>query len=205
MIEIDKHKVYESHGYRFINFIELSLDQKKMILEWRNHEKVRLMMLHKDPILLDDHLRFIDGLTNRTDCFYWMVVAPDETPIGVLDLLHIDRENDSAEFGNYMNPNEAGRGFDFLIECNYFIFSILRLGNNLLTVNAKNKEVLLFIQYLGGAFEDIEQVGDETYYVSKHANGDNILQNYENLSLADYARFVRKNKKNINVQLKKIK
>lgn len=201
MIEIDRQKIYESHGYKFKNFICLTDEEKRMVLQWRNHKIVRNKMVNKEPISLESHLLYIESLKTRTDCYYWLVYYPDGAPIGVLDLLHVDKENDTAEFGEYLNPDTAGLGFEFLIECNFFIFGILKLGNNLLTVNVNNKEVLLFVKYTGGSFEGIEQIGEESFYVSKHANGDYILKNYNKLSLLDYARFIKKNRNNINFNI----
>ena len=168
MIEIDKHKVYESHGYRFINFIELSLDQKKMILEWRNHEKVRLMMVNKDPISLQSHLDYIRTLENRNDCFYWLVEGSDKSFVGVLDLLHVDLNSDMGELGFYLNPSEAGKGFEFMIECNYFVYGVLKLGNNHVTVNSRNKEILLFNEYVGTSYEGSEVIDGELFFYNKH-------------------------------------
>ena len=198
MIEIDKYKEYESHGYRFRNFLLLADEEKRMVLDWRNHEKVRSMMVNKDIIPLENHLRFIESLKDRVDCYYWLVFSPDNSPIGVLDLLHVDKKNDIAEFGNYLNPDEAGRGFEFLIECNYFLFGQMQLGYNVLTVNVNNKETLLFIKYTGGNFERIEEIDGDFFYVNHRAKGNYIVENYDKLTLLDYARFVRKNRNSIN-------
>lgn len=201
MIKIDRHKVYESHGYHFINFIDLTLDQKKMILEWRNHENVRKMMVHKEPINLVDHLKFIDELEERDDCYYWMVKDPTGAEVGVLDLIHVDYAKDEGEIGYYINPEATGKGFEFMIECNYFVYFQLQLGNNIVTINVKNKDVLIFNKYLGASFEYKEQIGTDSFYINKHAKGDYIINHYAEFNLLDYARFVKKNKNNITFNL----
>lgn len=197
MIKIDKHKVYESHGYKFVNFIDLTLDQKKMVLEWRNHEKVRNMMVNKELIPLEGHLKFIDGLNDKNDSYYWLVVDSNNSPIGVLDLIHVNMACDSGELGFYLNPDAAGMGFEFMIECNFFIYGVIGLGNNKVTVNINNKEILLFNKYIGTVYEGTERIGDEVFFVSRHSNGKFILDHYASFSLADYARFIRKNKNSI--------
>lgn len=201
MIKIDKHKVYESHGYHFVNFVDLTLDQKKMVLEWRNHEKVRNMMVNKDIIPLEGHLNFIDGLNDRNDSYYWLVNDANNSPIGVLDLIHVNMSCDSGELGFYLNPDATGLGFEFMIECNFFIYGVLKLGNNHVTVNVNNKEILLFNKYVGTIYEGKEIIGDEVFYVSRHSNGKYILDHYADFSLADYARFIRKNKNSININI----
>lgn len=194
MIRIDKHKIYESHGYHFINFLDLSKEQKKMVLSWRNHDKVRNMMVNRDPISLDNHLKFIEGLKERTDCYYWIVEDPSGDEVGVLDLIHVDYDKDEGEIGYYINPEESGKGFEFMIECNYFVYSQLQLGNNLVTVNINNKDILLFNKYLGSTFESVEKIGDEFFYVNKHGKGDYLVNHYDEFNILDYARFVKKYK-----------
>ena len=200
MIRIDKHKIYESHGYLFINFVDISKEQKEMILSWRNSEKVRNMMVNTNPISLEEHLKFIEGLKERTDCYYWIVVDPIGVDIGVLDVIHVDYDKDEGEIGYYINPNEAGIGFEFMKECNFFVFSQLKLRNNLVTVNVNNRDILLFTKYLGSSFESIETIGTESFFVNKHGCGDYLIQHYDELSLLDYARFVRKYK-SINLKM----
>lgn len=198
MIQIDRNKIYESHGYRFKNFVCLTEDEKKMILEWRNHEKVRSVMVNKDVISLEDHLKFINSLENRDDCYYWLVIDPTGVNVGVLDVVHIDWDKDVGEIGFYLNQDELGKGFQFMIECDYFVFSQLQLGNNLVTVNINNKDIHIFNKYIGVQYEGIEVIDNKRFFVSKHANGKYLIQHYDELNLKDYARFVRRNKNSVN-------
>lgn len=197
MIRIDKHKIYESHGYHFINFVDLSKEQKEIVLSWRNHDKVRNMMVNKEPISLNNHLKFIEGLKEREDCYYWLVEDPSGVEVGVLDIIHVDYDNDEGEIGYYINPEESGKGFEFMIECNYFVYSQLQLGNNLVTVNVNNKDILLFIKYIGSTLESVEKIGDDLFYVNKHGKGDYLVNHYDEFNILDYARFVKKNKNTI--------
>ena len=194
MIQIDKQKVYESHGYKFKNFVCLSEEEKLMILEWRNHEKVRNMMVNKDIIPLENHLAFIESLKNREDCYYWLVTEASGANVGVIDIIHIDMDKDQGEIGYYLNQEELGKGFDFMIECLYFVYSQIKLGFNLVTVNTNNRDILLFNKYLGTTFDTIKRIGDEEFYVNERANGSYILEHYKEFSLLNYARFVKKNK-----------
>lgn len=196
MIEIDRNKIYESHGYKFKNFVCLTYDEQLMILQWRNNENVRNVMVNKDLISKEDHLQFINGLKSRSDCYYWLVIDPQGTDIGVLDITHIDRNNDQGEVGFYLNPSEAGKGFIFMIECDYFVFSLLKLKNNVVTVNANNRDILLFHKYIGETFETIEIIGDELFFINRHSNGDYLLKHYNDFSLTSYAKFVKNNRHN---------
>ena len=197
MIKIDKKKIYESHGYEFKNFTTLSLEEKLLVLEWRNHDKVRSVMVNHDIISEKDHLKFIDSLQERDDCAYWLVTDSYGAKVGVLDLIHIDSKNNSGEIGYYINPDEAGNGFQFMIECLFFIYSQVKLGNNMVTINVNNRDILMFNKYIGTTFEGVERISNEYFYINRHTNGDYILQHYDEFSLLDYAKFVRKNKKSV--------
>lgn len=201
MIQIDKKKIYESHGYKFKNFVSLTLEEKLMILEWRNNNKVRKMMVNKDIISETEHLRFIENLKEREDCFYWLVVDREGNDIGVLDIIHVDEKNDAGELGFYLNPLEVGKGFEFVLECDYFIFNTIKLGNNLITIDVDNKDVLMLNAYFGTTFEGIKEIEGKKYYYNNHTNGKNLVRRYHEFRLRDYIAFMKAHK-NIVEELK---
>ena len=69
---------------KLINFIDLSLEEKIMVLGWRNHPEIRKWMYNQDEIKLEEHLNFIDSLKLRKDKLYFLVKKEDEF-IGVID------------------------------------------------------------------------------------------------------------------------
>ena len=179
MIKIDKKKIYESNGYKFKNFVILTQEEKLMILEWRNNDKVRKVMVNKDIILEDDHLRFIEGLNEREDCYYWLVEDADGNDIGVLDIIHVNEVNDVGEIGFYLNPAQSGMGFYFVIECEFFIYNTIKLGCNLSTVDVDNKDVLMLNTYLGAVYEGVKEINGRKFYYNNHSNGRHILSRYK--------------------------
>lgn len=197
MIQIDRQKIYESHGYKFKNFVCLTDEDKMMILNWRNHENIRKEMVNKELISVENHFRFFESLKNRSDCYYWLVTDNEGTRLGVLDLVHIKETADVGEIGFYLNQEELGRGFDFMLESLFFVFGVLRLGNNLVTVDVNNEEVVLFNKYIGTKFDGIKEIDGNRFYYCDRMTGEHLLKHYEDFSLLDYARFVRKNKRNI--------
>ncbi|RUM45338.1 MAG: UDP-4-amino-4,6-dideoxy-N-acetyl-beta-L-altrosamine N-acetyltransferase [Hydrogenimonas sp.] len=86
-----------------INFIDTSLEEKKMILEWRNHPNIRKWMYNQKIIDLSSHLAFIDSLRYSQDKLYFLVKKAEQY-IGVIDFTKIDHNNKSAYFGLYANP-----------------------------------------------------------------------------------------------------
>ena len=165
-----------------------------MILKWRNHEKVRNMMVNKEIIPLESHLRFIESLKDRDDCFYWLVTDSNGDYVGVLDIIHVDYDKDLGEIGFYLNPEELGKGFEFMIEVDYFVFHQLSLKYNIVTVDMRNRDILLFDKYIGVSFDGIKEIEGIKYLYNNHATGDYIISHYDEFNLIDYARFVKKHK-----------
>ena len=58
---------------QLLNFIDLELKEKEMILEWRNHPDIRKWMYNQDEIKFEEHLNFIDSLKLRKDKLYFLV------------------------------------------------------------------------------------------------------------------------------------
>ena len=186
MIRIDKETIYESHGYTFRNVVTLNHAEKLKILMWRNSKQVRSVMVNKGIISEHDHLVFIEGLNNREDCYYWLVANRDGEDVGVLDLLHVDENKDVGELGYYMDPSFVGMGLEFVLECEFFVYHVLQLGNNVATVSVNNKAALLLNTYLGDTYEGVEEIDGESYFFNKHANGHYLIQHYQEFNLNDY-------------------
>lgn len=94
------------------NFIDLTHDERLDVLSWRNHESVRSHMYTTKPITLEEHLSFIDSLSNRADKRYFIVIKNGH-PIGVVDL--VDITETSASLGLYANPFSDRKGIGRII------------------------------------------------------------------------------------------
>lgn len=109
---------------KLINFIDLTLEEKKMVLLWRNHKEIKQWMYNTDDISIENHLKFIESLKNAIDKLYFLVKQDNEY-IGVIDFTNIT--NKSSDFGLYSNVDLKGAG-KILLEniCNY-AFNTLKL------------------------------------------------------------------------------
>jgi UDP-4-amino-4,6-dideoxy-N-acetyl-beta-L-altrosamine N-acetyltransferase len=107
-----------------INFIDLSLEEKKLILSWRNHPNIRKWMYNQNIIELKDHLNFIESLKNSKDKKYF-VVKKDDTYIGVIDFNNITKQ--SLVMGIYKNPNTYKSGNILLNTLIHYAFDILNV------------------------------------------------------------------------------
>jgi len=105
------------------NFIHLTLNEKKMILTWRNNPTIQKVMHNKQKITLDEHINFIETL-KISDSKKYFLVKEGDTYIGVIDFINIS--NNHAELGIYTNPNLKGYGKKLLnVLCSYAFDTML--------------------------------------------------------------------------------
>jgi len=90
------------------NFIDLTDEEKEMVLNWRNHPRIRENMYSSDEISLQEHLSFIENLKGDVKNRYFLV-----GDIGIIYFNNIHK--DFVEIGLYSNPKKYGVG-NFLIE-----------------------------------------------------------------------------------------
>jgi len=108
------------------NFTVLSSDELRLVLDWRNTERVRRMMSNPEKISWDNHIAYITSLSDRVDCCYYLVYV-GERPIGVIDLTEI------AADGSYANPGlytgeDSPLGTGLLLEYSVFLTIFDRFG-----------------------------------------------------------------------------
>ncbi|HEX5710240.1 MAG TPA: UDP-2,4-diacetamido-2,4,6-trideoxy-beta-L-altropyranose hydrolase [Sulfuricurvum sp.] len=130
-------KLIDSLKIELVNFVDLSLNDKKMILEWRNHPDVRKWMFTQDTIELHDHLAFIESLKNRRDSLYFLVKKGNQD-IGVIDFTDIDQKNRMTQFGIYTNPNLTRIGGLLMESIIDYAFRVLKIDTLTAEVFEKN-------------------------------------------------------------------
>ena len=132
---------------QLIDFVHLSDNEKRMVLEWRNHPNVKEWMYTSDNIALEAHLSFIDSLKHRSDKRYF-VVKNDKDYLGVIDFYNII--DDSCEFGLYVNPfaHTRGIGKELLTQSILYAFNALNVQTLVLEVFCNNtKAIHLYEKY----------------------------------------------------------
>ena len=123
-----------------INFIDISSEEKKMVLSWRNHQDIRKWMNNKNEITLKEHIKYIDSLSNKNDRIYFLVKELDNY-LGVIDFTSII-ENEFAEFGVYAKPNLIGIGSMLMNVIINYAFNILKLKKLIANVYANNEKAI---------------------------------------------------------------
>ena len=92
-------------GVELIDFLDMTLAEKEMVLSWRNNENIKRWMYSQDDIKLEDHLSYIDSLEVLIDKQY-LTVKKNDRYIGVIDFTNIDFENKITDFKNYLFLNK---------------------------------------------------------------------------------------------------
>ncbi len=91
------------------NFIDLSNDEKLMVLNWRNSGRIRENMHTNKIISKEEHFDFIESLKDDESKKYFLI-----NDIGVIYFNNI--KNCRAEIGLYANPTKFGVG-SLLMDC----------------------------------------------------------------------------------------
>ena len=155
-MQIDKNKVYTYDKYSYKNFVNLTDEELLMILQWRNHPKIRKCMNNTELIPVNSHLFYCHNLKNREDV-YWLIKKEDQ-PIGVLNIIDIDYDKGICEPGFYLAPDIMGRGESVFVLSNYKDFLLNGLGFNALVGHnyADNKPALVFTMFFGAEITSVE-------------------------------------------------
>ena len=129
------------NNIELINFTEMTLDEKKMVLSWRNHPEIKKWMYNSDDISLENHLVYIESLNNYTDKLYFLV-KQDNNYIGVIDFTNINKDTKSSEFGLYTNIDLKGVGKTLLNSICEYGFNHLSMQKLIAEAFAKNEKAI---------------------------------------------------------------
>lgn len=194
---IDKNKDYRIDSYLYRNFISLSLEEKEMVLGWRNHDSIRRWMNHSEVIPLENHLNYIESLKTREDVYYWLVYRDGEA-IGVVDILDLNIETGCAETGYYLNPEylDAGIGFEFYYYFKCFFHDVLLIEKGVGELLVGNVNSYMLITYFGGHAEKVTQRDTDTYLtmITTKESFDKVKDGANDL--LRFAKYIKKNKIN---------
>ncbi|MCD4784955.1 MAG: UDP-4-amino-4,6-dideoxy-N-acetyl-beta-L-altrosamine N-acetyltransferase [Candidatus Eremiobacteraeota bacterium] len=149
MIELQTN--FDINSTEIINFLNLSGEEREMVLSWRNHYNVRMWMYSDNKISLNEHINFIDRLAGDTNNFYWIVKNKDGISLGTIYLNKIDFKNKHAYIGIYSNPyNEFKTKGTLLIQCiKKLAFKVAELHTLKLEVIENNKKAINFYKKSG--------------------------------------------------------
>jgi len=123
------------------NFINLTLDEKKEVLEWKNHKDIRKWMYNKNKISLENHLKFIDSLKDDKLRLYFKVDN--------LGVINYKIKNSYAEIGLHKNPTKTKVGNVLMQKLIEYGFNELKLNKLLLYVYEDNLNAINLYKKFG--------------------------------------------------------
>lgn len=149
------------------NFINLTVNEKEMVRNWRNNNAIRKWCYFEHIITVEEHYKFLKKLEADNHNFYWLVRNNNDY-IGVVCLNRVDFKNRNAYLGIYSNPLIEGVG-NSLIDClKRIAFDIAHLHALKLEVIENNKKAISFFEKSGFKKEGI--LIDFIYKEGKYKN-----------------------------------
>lgn len=131
------------------NFIDLTEQEARLVLSWRNDSRIKKWMHTKEDISWEAHLRFIESLKSTRHKDYFLVLDKEEY-LGVIDLNH--------EFlGIYANPHKQRVGDVLLQEIIEFAFTCKGLPRLKAEVYKENTKAIKLYERFG--FQTIHNDG----------------------------------------------
>jgi UDP-4-amino-4,6-dideoxy-N-acetyl-beta-L-altrosamine N-acetyltransferase len=125
----------------FKNFTKINEDEKRLILGWRNSDRIRTKMVHKEIISWEDHNHFIECLKGRKDCIYYLIYI-DDVPVAVSSIIDINLKNKTCSGGMYIGDvNYLGYGIPILYYGYKNIFENMNIIEHEFDVLKTNKRV----------------------------------------------------------------
>jgi len=129
-----------------INFTDLTMEEKLMVLSWRNDASVKKWMYNNKEILVEDHLSFIDTLKNKKNTLYF-IVKENEKYLGVIDFIDIEIGS-FATMGIYINPKLKGLGsllMKVIIDFSFHSLNVKKIYSEVFEDN--RKAFMLYEEY----------------------------------------------------------
>lgn len=87
----------------------LEEDDLRVVLQWRNTEKIREVMYSSKVISWEEHYKWFQSMKGRSDYKVYILIHKDK-PIGVVNFQHINLEHRRCEWGLYIGEEKAPKG-----------------------------------------------------------------------------------------------
>jgi UDP-4-amino-4,6-dideoxy-N-acetyl-beta-L-altrosamine N-acetyltransferase len=147
----------------FRNILNTTQDIQEKVLEWRNLDSIKSMMLNQNSISREEHKNWLNKLPENNRIIFWVIFF-NEIPIGTINLQDIDLENKSSGWGFYIgDKNYLGKGLSKLIMQKFLKQFFEEMDFSLLVTKVLEKNKIAFTLYKKIGFK---AVGEETIKVN---------------------------------------
>lgn len=184
---------YNVNSYRYKNYVNLSEDEAKMVLDWRNNPEISKWMVTSGKISYESHISFIDALKNRNDAYYWLVYK-ENSPYASFNITKLDYDKNSVEVGYYLNPIFLNSGEGLVFHFNYKLFLYNVLGVEVIEGNVQwgNTRALQLSLFFGAKIIEMVTNGDKKYLKLETYKGSMDLIS-ENTVIRQFIRYCKAN------------
>lgn len=141
--------------YKLLNFIDLTMEEKLLVLEWRNTETIKSWMYNQSEIQIEEHLSFIDSLVNNDNKLYFLLKKSNEY-LGVIDFTDITK--DSCYFGFYSNPNSMVVGIGRILEKVSLTYAFETLKVNKLKLEVFKNNIQVKNLHKKNRFKEVDEI-----------------------------------------------
>lgn len=147
---------FDCNGLQLRHYCNLEEDEKKTVLELRNHPEVRRWMYTDQRIAWGEHIRFIDSLLEASSQAHWLVYDSADI-LGSVNLSRISMQHGHAYVGIYANPEceKRSKGKSLLEALKQVAFETLQLHTLKLEVLVQNRKAIAFYEKNGFSKEGI--------------------------------------------------
>lgn len=117
-------------------------DDLAKILKWRNTSRIRAVMFTDRTITADEHRAWFERLQEEKSA-YCMVFEFQVRPVGVVNIVQIDRHSNKCSWGFYLGEIDVPRGIGAVmgylaLEYIFEVLSIRKLCSEVLAFNTRS-------------------------------------------------------------------
>ena len=153
---------FESDGFQFINYVDLTESQHRLVHAARNHPDIRKWMTNNEEFSFESHMSFIEKLKTDETHIFWAVFK-EQKYVGSVYISDYNSQDKTGEGGDYVAPLCLGSGIG--VEIRYifyrYVMTELKLKKLFGRILLANKNSIVTLKKLG-----IKEYGRDTQYIS---------------------------------------
>jgi RimJ/RimL family protein N-acetyltransferase len=135
-------------NYKFINFIDLDLKQKKIIYQNRNSSFIRQWMFDNSSFSLKKHLMFFNNLKKDSSKIFFLIKR-NKKYVGVYSLVNIKNHEAQSGYYLFLNSIKKNLALEFLYSAIVYIFRNLKINKLYGYSVFQNKNAFILNKALG--------------------------------------------------------
>ena len=148
-----------------VKFSRLREDDLAMVMDWRMRPYITRYMNTDPQLTLDGQRKWYRRLDGDDSQLHW-IVSVDDQPVGMINVVNIDRDNSRCSWGYYI-AERAARSFKLALYLEWnlydFVFDKLKLHKLCCETFVENEQVVQLHQMCGS-----QQDGVMRHHIRKH-------------------------------------